>query len=207
MMYSSILWVLRTPGVSDQSCGRSGNEVEAQQVAVCSARSGISGICHHPKRRKTNPKLLDDVKQLPIPQDVCGVRQFLGTASYYRWLTSQFANLHSLYTSWWAKTYHVNGHPIVRRLLRLKDQADRGTSAGLPSLWPKFCSGDRCLWPRPGSSPVPMPRWEATSSGLWLMCALSRPEKNYRITELETLWKGSHRVYTDHSVVKAPGGT
>ena len=37
-----------------------------------------------PEGSKTNPKLLDDVKQLPIPQDVCGVRQFLDTASYSR---------------------------------------------------------------------------------------------------------------------------
>jgi len=46
-----------------------------------------------PTGLKTNPQLVEAVKEFPTPDGIKGVRQFLGLASYYRKFIPQFAEV------------------------------------------------------------------------------------------------------------------
>ena len=46
-----------------------------------------------PTGLKTNPRLVEAVKEFPTPNGIKGVQQFLGLASYYRKFISQFAKV------------------------------------------------------------------------------------------------------------------
>lgn len=165
---------------------------------------------------KTNPRLVSAVKEFPCPTNLNEVRRFLGMASFYRRFIPNFARLasplHQLTCKgapfdWSQKhiafemlkqklvTSPVLAYPRYDRDFTLETDASvLGLGAVLSHV-----QDDGCLHPISYASH-----------------ALSPPEKNYSITELETLavvWALSHfhhllyghavTVVTDHTAVKA----
>ena len=170
-----------------------------------------------PEGLKPNPRLTMAVSKFPIPESVSQVRQFLGLTSYYRRFIKQFASiatpLHALTRKdvqfrWSQECQYafdclkdkltcapVLSYPDFDQPFVLEtDASGRGLGAVLSQR-----SGDGQLRPVAFASR-----------------ALSSPEKNYCISELETLavvWAIQHfhaylyghnvTVLTDHVTVKA----
>ena len=166
---------------------------------------------------KTNPRLIEAVREFPTPKNVQDVQRFLGLSSYYRRFIRNFARiaapLHQLTRKdvkfhWSAEcgtvfqelkalltSAPVLAYPNFDREFTLETDASvQGLGAVLSQIQP-----DSKLHPVAYASR-----------------ALSPPEKNYGITELETLavvWAMSHfnqylygnpvTIYTDHTAVKA----
>ena len=166
---------------------------------------------------KTNPRLTDAVQEFPRPGNVHDVRRFLGMSSYYRRFIPNFAK-------------------VAQPLHQL-------TAKGVPFDWTKSCeSAFVSLKTKLASPPVlAYPCFskaftletDASIQGLGAVLsqvqedgklhpvayasrALNPSEKNYSVTELETLavvWAVTHfhyylygnrvTVLTDHSAVKA----
>ena len=163
-----------------------------------------------------NPKQIVAVKEFLIPQNVSQVRQFLGLTSYYRRFIGQFAKIASpLYeltrkgTEWhWNDGQQISFDTLKTRLSKapilaypnFKKEFVLETDASLKGLGAVLSQEqeDKRLHPVAYASR-----------------ALSAAEKNYSITELETLavvWAISHfraylyghevKILTDHSAVK-----
>ena len=166
---------------------------------------------------KPNPRLTDAVQKFPQPRNVQDVRRFLGMSSYYRKFIPQFAKvaqpLHQLTAKsvpfvWTAEceaaflslksrlvTSPVLAYPCFTKDFTLEmDASIQGLGAVLSQV-----QEDGKL------HPVAYASW-----------ALNPSEKNYSVTELETLavvWAVTHfhsylygskvTVLTDHSAVKA----
>ena len=166
---------------------------------------------------RTNPRLVEAVKKFPTPSNLREVRQFLGLASYYRRFVHNFAKiatpLHQLTRkdskwSWspecevafWQLKELLTTTPLLaypnlnQDYILETDASVQGLGAVLSQEQP-----DRKVHPVAYASR-----------------ALSPSERNYGITELETLavvWGVSHfrhhlygtsvTIYTDHTAVKA----
>ena len=170
-----------------------------------------------PTGLKPNPKTVSSVKEFTVPQDVKGVQRFLGLDSYYRRFIPKLAKI---------------AHPLHQL-----------TRKGVPFEWTEDCQmAFETLKVRLISAPVLvypdfsqdfLLETDASIMGLGAVLSqvqgdqkphpisyasrsLSMPEKNYGITELETLavvWAVNHyhaylyghkvTVLTDHSAVKA----
>ena len=166
---------------------------------------------------KTSPRLVEAVQEFPTPTNIQDVRRFLGLSSYYRRFIQNFAR-------------------IARPLHQL-------TCKGAPFAWSQECqTAFLDLKSKLTTAPVlAYPRFDrdftletdASIQGLGAVLsqvqddsrlhpvayasrALSESEKNYSVTELETLavvWALSHyhhylygnsvTVQTDHAAVKA----
>ena len=170
-----------------------------------------------PEGLKPNPRLVSAVKEFPVPRDVRQVRQFLGLSSYYRRFIAQFAKI--------AKPLHE----LTRKGVEFAWSSDCQTAFDIlreklsqaPVLsYPAFdrefvldtdasIEGIGAILSQPQEDGHLHPIAYASR-------ALSPPERNYAITELETLavvWAMSHfhsylyghsvTVFTDHSAVKA----
>ena len=146
-----------------------------------------------PQGLRPNTKLVEAIEPFPTPTEVSGVRRFMGLASYYRRFISNFARIAE----------------SLRELTR-KDIPFRWTSrAKIPWLNSRRSS--------------PLPRYSHTlcftSRSLWrqmpVSAASSKAERNYSVTELETLavvWALTRfhfylygqavTVVTDHAAVK-----
>ena len=166
---------------------------------------------------RTNPRLVEAVKKFPTPSNLREVRQFLGLASYYRRFVHNFARiatpLHQLTRkdskwSWspecevafWQLKELLTTTPLLaypnlnQDYILETDASVQGLGAVLSQEQP-----DRKVHPVAYASR-----------------ALSPSERNYGMTELETLavvWGVSHfrhhlygtsvTIYTDHTAVKA----
>ena len=170
-----------------------------------------------PQGLKTNPRLVLAVKQFPTPRNVREVRQFLGLSSYYRRFIPSFAKcaqpLHNLTRQGvqfkWCTECQQAFEFLKQRLIEAPVLAYPSfskefvleTDASIEGLGAVLsqAQGDGRLHPIAFASR-----------------ALSQAERNYSITELETLavvWAVSHfhyylynqvvTVYTDHTAVKA----
>ena len=166
---------------------------------------------------KPNPRLTDAVQKFPQPENVQDVRRFLGMASYYRRFISNFAKI---------------AHPLHQL-----------TAKGIRFAWTAECEAaflllkTRLVTPPVLAYPCFgkefMLETDASVQGLGAVLsqtqedgklhpvayasrALNPSEKNYSVTELETLavvWAVTHfhsylygnrvTVLTDHSAVKA----
>ena len=166
---------------------------------------------------KTSPRLVESVQQFPVPKSTNDVRRFLGLTSYYRKFIPNFAKiarpLHQLTCKdvqfVWTTACHssfeelkerlvsppVLAYPCFQRDFVLETDA---SIDGVGAVLGQY-QDDRTLHPISYASR-----------------ALSRSERNYSITELETLavvWAISHfrhflygkrvTVFTDHTAVKA----
>ena len=170
-----------------------------------------------PQGLKTNPRLVLAVKQFPTPRNVREVRQFLGLSSYYHRFIPSFAKcaqpLHNLTRQGvqfkWCTECQQAFEFLKQRLIEAPVLAYPSfskefvleTDASIEGLGAVLsqAQGDGRLHPIAFASR-----------------ALSQAERNYSITELETLavvWAVSHfhyylynqvvTVYTDHTAVKA----
>ena len=174
-----------------------------------------------PKGLLPNPKLVDAVKDFPLPTNLRETQQFLGLASYYRRFIPKFAEitrpLHLLtrkeVSFEWTAACQTSFDRLKSLLVQLPmltyPDFSKGftieTDASIRGLGAVLCQlqDDGRLHPVSSASR-----------------ALSKAEGNYAITKLETLaviWAVSHfhhliyghcvTVVTDHSAVKAVLGT
>ena len=170
-----------------------------------------------PEGLRTNTRLVGAVQEFPRPQNVGEVCRFLGLASYYRRFISQFASI--------AQPLHA----LTRKEAPF-DWSDSCEKA-METLQHKLTTAPVLTYPS-GGRPYTL-ETDASILGLGAVLnqeqdngklhpiayasrSLSASERNYGITELETLavaWAISHfhcyvygqevAVVTDHSVVKA----
>ena len=166
---------------------------------------------------KTNPRLVEAVQEFPTPRNIHDVRRFLGLSSYYRRFIPNFARV--------AKPLHQ----LTCKGARFEWTAE--CEEAFQSLKGKLTSAPVLAYPRFYRDFTL--ETDALICGLGAVLsqtqddgklhpiafasrALSGPEKNYGITDLETLavvWAISHyhhylygnrvTVLTDHTAVKA----
>ena len=182
-------------------------------------RSEVEYLGHlvTPQGLKTNFKLVEAVRQFPRPTDVSGVRRFLGLSSHYRRFISNFARI---------------AEPL--RELTRKDATFRWTQAcedGMTQLQERLTTAPVLAYPS-FDKPFTV-ETDASISGLGAVLSqvqedkklhpvayasrsLSNAERNYSVTELETLavvwaltrfhsylYGQSVTVVTDHAAVRA----
>lgn len=148
-----------------------------------------------PEGLKANPKLVDAVNQFLSPKDVHGVRRFLGMASYYRRFIRHFAKLAE-------PLHHLTGKDVPFQWTPACQEAFDALKAKLtvaPVLaYPAFdqdfvLETDASIH---GLGAVLSQCFDGKSHPVaYASRALSRAEKNYSITELETLavvWAVNH---------------
>ena len=170
-----------------------------------------------PDGLKPNPGRVEAVQQFPVPESVTQVRQFLGLTSYYRRFIDGFAKIASPL------------HSLTKKNAQFIWNSECQTA--FDSLKQKLIDSPILVYPNFDQSF--MLETDASIKGLGAILsqkhpdqrqhpvayasrALSAPEKNYSITELETLavvWAVHHfhaylyghevLVITDHSAVKA----
>ena len=170
-----------------------------------------------PQGLKINPKLVQAVREFPRPRNVREVRRFLGLSSYYRRFIPQYAQiawpLHAFTCKgemfWWTEDCEQAFQALKERLVTAPVLA-------YPSLKKPFVletdasvAGIGAVLSQPQDD-------ESLNPVAYASQALSASERDYSITELETLafvWAITHfhfylygqsvTVYTDHSAVKA----
>ena len=170
-----------------------------------------------PEGLRTNERLIEAIKQFPRPTDVSGVRRFLGLSSYYR--------------------------RFIRNFSRIAEPLRELTRKDTPFLWTQSCEEAMCqLKEKLTTAPVlAYPSFDkpftvetdASISGIGAVLSqvqedaklhpvayasrsLSSAERNYSVTELETLavvwaltrfhsylYGQSVTVLTDHAAVRA----
>jgi len=170
-----------------------------------------------PEGLKTNSNLVTAVREFPIPKDLKELRRFLGLSSYYRRFIPQFAQLaqplHNLtregVTFKWEESCQRAFESIKQKLVEA------------PVLsYPSF-DRDFILETNANAKGLGAILSQEQEDGqvhpvAYASRALSPSERNYSITEMETLavvWAISHfqfylygqsvTVYTDHTAVKA----
>ena len=183
-------------------------------MLVCHPRSRVLGHVLTPEGLKTNPATVSAVREFPVPTKV---RQFLGLSCFYRRFINGFAaiaqSLHRLtqkgvHFQWSVECQQA--FETLKRLLtsapvlaypRMEDPFVLETDASILGL------GAILSQQQPDGTIHPV---------AYASRSLNQAERNYRITELETLaavWAVTHfraylygnsvRIYTDHSAVKA----
>ena len=169
-----------------------------------------------PNGLKTNPRLVAAVREFPTPDGIKGVRQFLGLASYYRKFIPQFAKvaqpLHNLTHDQVAFRWDNSCETAFNSL---KQKLIESPVLAYPSFTRPFVlETDACL---EGLGAVLSQQQDDGHLHpiAYASRALALSERNYRITELETLavvWALSHfhfylynqsvTLYMDHTAVK-----
>ena len=185
----------------------------------CFVREEVEYLGHvlTPDGLKTNPRLVEAIKVYPQPQNVKEVRQFLGLSSYYRRFIEKFAAVAQQLTAltrnnvafkWTAEcqesvdrlkqcltTAPVLCYPLFDRPFVLETNA---SIRGIGAILSQAQDDGQC-------HPI-----------AYASRSLTAAERNYSITELETLavvWLITHfhsylyghqvTVYTNHSAVQA----
>ena len=169
-----------------------------------------------PTGLKTNPRLVEAVNGFPTPDGIKGVRQFLGLASYYRKFIPQFAKVAQ-------PLHHLTRNQVIfswdesceNAFKTLKQKLINSPVLAYPSFTRPFVlETDACL--EGLGAVLSQPQDDGHLHPIaYASRALAPSEKNYGITELETLavvWALSHfhfylynqtvTLYTDHSAVK-----
>ena len=161
-----------------------------------------------PQGLKTSEKHIAAVREFPIPETVRDVRRFLGMASYYRRFIPQFAKI--------AQPLQ-EGYCVEQQCQEAMDNLKLKLISAPVLAYPDFSrpfiletdASIQVVLSQVREDRRPHPVAYASRP-------LSPSEKNYGITDLETLavvWSVSHfqsylnghdvTVYTDHSAVKA----
>ena len=170
-----------------------------------------------PSGLKTSPRLTSAVLKFPRPGNVREVWRFLGMSSYYRWFICNFARiaqpLHNLTCKGASFEWSTECEEAFKSL---KEQLVTPPVLAFPSFDIDFTFETDASIQGLGailSQPQPDGKLHPVA---YASRALNKAEKNYNITELETLavvWAISHfhsylygnrvTVLTDHSAVKA----
>lgn len=170
-----------------------------------------------PEGLKTNPRLVAAVEEFPRPQSLPEVRRFLGLSSYYRRFIPHFSQMAQPLHALTRKGVEFRWTEACEEAMRtLKQRLVSAPVLAYPSFDKPFVletdasiAGVGAVLSQPQEDGQLHPVAYASRS-------LSAPERNYAITELETLavvWAITHfhsylyghsvTVYTDHSAVKA----
>ena len=169
-----------------------------------------------PNGLKTNPRLVEAVLNFPEPKCVQQVRQFLGLSSFYRRFIPNFAKiaqpLHTLTRKGMEFSWHDTCQEAFTNLKHVLTQAP---ILSYPLLdHPYILETDASIQ---GLGAILSQEQDGRIHPVaYASRSLSPQERNYGITELETLavvWAISHfksylyghsvTVYTDHSAIKA----
>ena len=174
-----------------------------------------------PEGLKPNPKLVTAVKEFPIPRNVRELRQFLGLSSYYRRFIPLFAKiarpLHELTRNGadfaWNRECQAAFDNLAGKLVQSPVLAYPSFDKAFTLKTDASIEGIGAVLSQPQDDGQLHPVAYASR-------ALSPQERNYAITELETLavvWAISHfhsylyghsvTVFTDHTAMKAVLGT
>ena len=166
---------------------------------------------------KTNPRLVEAVREFPVPKNLPDVRRFLGLTSYYRRFIRNFAKvaspLHYLTKkdSRWLWTLECE-----TAFQALKEKLTTAPVVAYPNFHKEYILETDASTQGLGAVLSQVQSDEQPHPVAFASRALSRAERNYGITELETLavvWGFSHfyhllygnsvTVYTDHTSVRA----
>ena len=170
-----------------------------------------------PKGLKTNSRLVEAVQEFRTPKSVQQVRQFLGLSSFYRRFIPSFAKiaqpLHALTRK---RVEFVWDGSCQTAFTALKQKLTEAPVLAYPSFEHPLClETDASIL---GLGAILSQEQEDGKSHpvAYASRSLSPQERNYGITELETLavvWAMNHfkcylygnsvTVYTDHSAIKA----
>ena len=170
-----------------------------------------------PNGLKPNPKRVTAVTNFPIPQSVREVRQFLGLASYYRRFVQGFAKiaqpLHALTQKGATFDWSTD---CQNALETLKSRLVQAPVLAYPDFSKSFVLETDASIKGLGAVLSQTQADNRLHPVAYASRALTPAEKNYAITELETLavvWAITHfhvylyghdvTVYTDHTAVKA----
>lgn len=157
------------------------------------------------------------VKEFPIPSGLKELRQFLGLASYYRRFVPQFAKIaNPLHNLTRKDTPFVWDSECQTAFATLKTRLTTAPVLAYPDFTKGFVLETDASYVGLGAVLSQAQDDGKLHPVSYASRALSAPERNYPITELETLavvWAISHYraylyghdvvVYTDHSAVKA----
>ena len=170
-----------------------------------------------PQGLQANPRLVAAVQEFPIPQSLQEVRRFLGLSSYYRRFIPRFAKvaqpLHQLTRKGAEFVWSNECHSAFETL---KQQLTSAPVLAYPAFDKPFTLETDASIQGLGAVLSQEQEDGKLHPVAYASHALSSPECNYSITELETLavvWAISHfhtylygnhvTIYTDHSAVKA----
>jgi len=185
----------------------------------CFIRKEVEYLGHviTPHGLQPNDKLVTAVKEYVQPKNVQELRRFLGLASYYRRFVPQFAKIaHPLHQLTCKGTEFVWSQECETAFQQLKNNLVTTPVLAYPSFDKEFvletdasAMGLGAVLSQYQADGLPHPIAYASR-------ALSPSERNYGITDLETLavvWALSHfhyylyghkvRIITDHTAVKA----
>ena len=170
-----------------------------------------------PSGLKPNPRLVSAVQEFQPPKDVRELRRFLGLTSYYRKFIPKFAKvaepLHYLTRK---EMEFMWSDDCQHAFNSLKQKLIEAPVLAYPSFDKDFILETDASIKGVGAILSQKQDDGKVHPVAFASCALSPPERNYSITELETsavVWAVSHfhsylyghcvTVYTDHSAVKA----
>lgn len=166
---------------------------------------------------KTNPRVVEAVKDFPTPQNVHEVRRFLGLASYYRRFVDRFAKIASPLHQLTKKDIKWSwSSECENAFQQLKTVLTTAPTLAYPNFNQEFVLETDASIQGLGAILSQQQRDHKIHPVAYASRALSPSENNYGITELETLavvWAVSHfhqylyensvTIYTDHTAVKA----
>ena len=170
-----------------------------------------------PDGLKPNPALVSAVREFPVPTCLKELRRFLGLASYYRRFIPKFASIaQSLHHLTCKDVPFIWTEAATSAFQELKERLTTSPVLAYPSF-----DQDLVLETDASISGLGAVLAQVQSDGklhpiAYASRSLSPPEKNYSVTELETLavvWAMSNfhyylyghrvKVYTDHTAVRA----
>jgi len=168
---------------------------------------------------KPNPRITEAVRSFPVPESVQGVRRFLGMASYYRRFIPRFAKIARPLHHLTAKDVPFQWSPECETAFAtLKEKLVTPPVLTYPRFGEKFTLETDASVLGLGAVLSQKQADQRLQPIAYASRALNPAEKNYSVTELETLgvvWGISHfhsymylyggelTVITDHSAVKS----
>ena len=172
-----------------------------------------------PEGLKTNPKLIEAIKQFPRPTDVSGVRRFLGLASYYRRFIEGFSKIAEPLRELTRKNavfQWTSASACEQAMTHLKDQLTNAPVLAYPSFDKPYTVETDASISGLGAVLSQVQDDKKLHPVAYASRSLTAAERNYSITELEALavvWALTRfhsylygqtvTVITDHASVKA----
>ena len=170
-----------------------------------------------PEGLKPNSKLVEAVQEFPRPSDVSGVRRFLGLASYYRRFIQNFARIAEPLRELTRKTASFHWTQACEGAMKeLKARLTTAPVLAYPSFGRPYTVETDASISGLGAVLSQMQPDEKLHPVAYASRSLSAAERNYTVTELETLavvwaltrfhpylYGQSVTVITDHAAVPA----
>ena len=170
-----------------------------------------------PEGLRTSPRLIESVHEFPVPQSIQDARRFLGLASYYRKFVPGFARiaqpLHQLTCKGASFTWSLECQSAFQEL---KTKLTSAPVLAYPTFDKDFVLETDASVQGLGAILSQTQNDKKLHPVAFASRALNPQERNYSVTELETLavvWAITHfrhylygnvvTVYTDHTAVKA----